>query len=145
MSRPTALDRRVLVRQRSRQTLCLSEADTKEEILWVARIQDVCHEGVRLLLMRRFDPGTLLRLEIPGQSQDKPLLIQARVIHVLPYPNGSFGLGCRCASAIGALDRSLFIPPMAPFERRNVAHRQKEREAMTSFKNFLLRSCTEAR
>jgi len=94
MSRPTALDRRVLVRQRSRQTLCLSEADTKEEILWVARIQDVCHEGVRLLLMRRFDPGTLLRLEIPGQSQDKPLLIQARVIHVLPYPNGSFGLGC---------------------------------------------------
>jgi hypothetical protein len=83
-----------LVRQPSRQTLCLSEADTKEEVLWVARMQDICREGVRLLLMRRFEPGSLLRLEVPGKSPDTPLLIQARVIHVVPYPNGSFGLGC---------------------------------------------------
>jgi len=94
MSPPPALERRVLVRQPSRQTLCLSEAETKEEVLWVARMQDICREGVRLLLMRRFEPGSLLRLEVPGKSEDTPLLIQARVIHVVPYPNGSFGLGC---------------------------------------------------
>jgi hypothetical protein len=94
MSSPPAFERRVLVRQPSRQTLCLSEAETKEEVLWVARIQDICREGVRLLLMRRFEPGSLLRLEVPGKSPDTPLLIQARVIHIVPYPNGSFGLGC---------------------------------------------------
>jgi hypothetical protein len=94
MKLPPGAERRALVRQRSRQTLCLSEAETKEEILWVARIQDICREGVRLLIMRRFEPGTLLRLEVPGKSEEKPLLIQARVIHVVPYPNGSFGLGC---------------------------------------------------
>jgi hypothetical protein len=87
-------ERRALVRQPSRQTLCLSEADTKEEILWVARIQDICREGVRLLIMQRFEPGTLLRLEVPGKSPETPLLIQARVVHVVPYSNGSFGLGC---------------------------------------------------
>jgi hypothetical protein len=87
-------ERRALVRQPSRQTLSLAEADTKEEVLWVARIQDICCEGVRLLVMRRFEPGTLLRLDVPGKSQEGPLLVQARVIRVIPYPNGSFGLGC---------------------------------------------------
>ncbi len=94
MSLPTDLQRRAMVRQPSRQTLCLSQAETKEEILWVARIQDICREGVRLLLMRRFEPRTMLRLEFPRKTQDMPLLIQARVIHVLNYPNGSYGLGC---------------------------------------------------
>jgi len=94
MRHPSASDRRALVRQSSRQTLCLSEADTKEEVLWVARIQDICREGVRLLSMRRFEPGTLLRLEVPGKSPETPLLVKARVIHVVPYANGSFGLGC---------------------------------------------------
>src|SRR5262245_16332095 len=94
MKLPPGSERRAPVRQRSRRTLSLSDAGTKEEILWVARIQDICREGVRLLLMRRFEPGALLRLEVPGKSEDKPLLIQARVIHVVPYPNGSFGLGC---------------------------------------------------
>ena len=94
MKLPPGSERRALVRQRSRKTLCLSEAETKEEILWVARIQDICREGVRLLLMRRFEPGTLLRLEVPGKSPETPLLVQARVRHVLHYPDGSFGLGC---------------------------------------------------
>jgi len=94
MRHPPASERRALVRQPSRQTLCLSEAETKEEILWVARLQDICRQGVRLLLMRRFEPGTLLRLEVPGKSPETPLLVQARVIHVVNYPNGSFGLGC---------------------------------------------------
>jgi hypothetical protein len=94
MRPPSASDRRALVRQPSRQTLCVSESETKEEILWVARIQDICREGVRLLVMRPFDPGIWLRLEVPGKSPETPVLIQARVIHVVPYPNGSFGLGC---------------------------------------------------
>ena len=94
MKLPPGSERRALVRQRSRKTLCLSEAETKEEILWVARIQDICREGVRLLLLRRFEPGTLLRLEVPGKLQETPLLVQARVIHVVPYANGAFGLGC---------------------------------------------------
>jgi len=83
-----------LVRQPSRQTLCLSEAETKEEILWVVRIQDICRDGVRLLFKQRFEPGTLLRLEVPRKPQETPLLVQARVVHVVPYRDGSFGLGC---------------------------------------------------
>ena len=94
MRPPPACERRVFVRQPSQQTLCMSEADTKEEVLCVAWIQDICRQGVRLHLMRRFEPGTLLSLEVPGKSPDTPLLIQARVIHIVPYPNGSFGLGC---------------------------------------------------
>src|SRR5438552_13376364 len=94
MRHPPGSERRALVRQRSRQTLCLSEAETKEEILWVARIQDICRQGVRLLFKRRFEPGTLLRLEVPGKPQEATLLVQAQVIHVVPYPDGSFGLGC---------------------------------------------------
>jgi len=94
MRPPPAFERRVLVRQPSRQTLCMSEAESKEEVLCVARIQDICRQGVRLLLMRRFEPGTLLSLEVPGKSQETPLLVRARVIHVIPYPDGSFALGC---------------------------------------------------
>ena len=94
MKLSAGFERRALVRQPSRRTLCLSEAETKEEILWVVRIQDICRDGVRLLFKQRFEPGTLLSLEVPGKSQETPLLVRARVIHVIPYPDGSFGLGC---------------------------------------------------
>ncbi len=60
----------------------------------MARIQDICRQGVRLLFKQRFEPGTLLRLEMPGKPQETTLLVQARVIHVVAYPDGNFGLGC---------------------------------------------------
>jgi hypothetical protein len=90
----TASERRALVRQPSRQTLCISEANTKEEILWVAPIQDICCEGVRLLSKHRFEPDTFLRLEVLGKPLEIPLMVQARVIHVVGYSDGRFGLGC---------------------------------------------------
>lgn len=89
-----ASERRALVRQPSRQTLCISDADTKEEILWVAPIQDICCEGVRLLSKQRFEPGAFLRLEVLGKPLEIPLMVQARVIHVVTYPDSRFGLGC---------------------------------------------------
>ena len=60
----------------------------------MARIQDVCQQGVWLLSKQRFESGTMLRLEMLGKPEEAALLVQARVIHVVPYRNGSFGLGC---------------------------------------------------
>jgi hypothetical protein len=105
------LERRVWARHASqRQTLCLSETDT-EEILWAGRIQDISREGVRLKIKRQFEPGTVLRLEVSINPEQTPMLLLAKVIHVMPNPDGSYALGCSLASPLSEEDLSRMIEP----------------------------------
>jgi hypothetical protein len=100
MSPHPASERRVWARHASqRQTLCLSETDT-EEILWAGRIQDVSREGIRIKIKRPFEPGTLLRLEVAIDPEQTPVLLLARVIHVISNPDGTFALGCSLAKPL---------------------------------------------
>jgi len=87
-------ERRVWARKASnRQTICLSDNET-DEIIWVARIQDICRQGIRLLARRRFGPGTMLRFEVSANPRETPLLLLAQVIHATDCPDGNYVLGC---------------------------------------------------
>ena len=112
MSPSTAsTERRAWARHASqRQTLCLSETDT-EEISWAARIQDVSREGVRLRIKRRFEPETMLRLEVLVDPAEAPILLLARVIHVMENPDESFSLGCSLANPLTEEELNKLIAP----------------------------------
>jgi hypothetical protein len=110
MSPHPATERRVWVRHASqRQTRCFSETDT--EILWAGRILDVSRGGIRLKIGRQFEPGTLLRLEAMIDPEKTPILLLARVIHVITIPDGSFALGCSLANPLSEEELTKMIEP----------------------------------
>ena len=65
-----------------------------EQLAWSAQIQDVSLGGVNLLGNHAFDPGTVLKIELPLTDQVVPDTILARVVHASAKPNGVWALGC---------------------------------------------------
>ena len=61
---------------------------------WPATIRDISSGGFQLLLSRRFEPGTLLVVDVQdGQGQATRMLL-ARVVRVTSLARGRWILGC---------------------------------------------------
>ena len=91
-SRPT--ERRAWVRFRSEQEVTCStdEANTG----WLGRLQDISVGGVALALRRRFEPGTVLDLELETKA-GWPRRLSVRVIHAKQDRNDRWIIGCAFA------------------------------------------------
>lgn len=63
---------------------------------WAACILDISQGGIRLIVARRFEPRTILNIEIDGAVEEAPTLLMARVVHVTAE-SGRWNLGCRFA------------------------------------------------
>ena len=91
-------DHRLWVRYtQSPETPWPSVPETKagsEQLAWSAQIQDISRGGVNLLGNHAFDPGTILKIELPLTDQVVPATILARVVHASAKPNGVWALGC---------------------------------------------------
>jgi hypothetical protein len=61
---------------------------------WPARIQDISRGGVKVVVSRRFEVGTVLKLEVPIAGEENLHMILAQVVRVAQEPTGSWGLGC---------------------------------------------------
>ena len=59
-----------------------------------ARIQDISRGGVKVVVSRRFEVGTVLKLEVPIGDEENVQMILARVARVIQEPTGSWSLGC---------------------------------------------------
>ena len=58
--------------------------------------KDISQGGIRLVVSRRFEPRTILNIEIEGEVEEAPTSLMARVVHVAAE-SGSWNLGCRFA------------------------------------------------
>jgi hypothetical protein len=65
-----------------------------EQVAWSAQIQDISRGGVNLLGNHPFDPGTIVKIELPLSDRVVPVTILARVVHASAKPNGVWALGC---------------------------------------------------
>ena len=65
-----------------------------EQVAWSAQIQDISRGGVSLIGNRSFDPGTVLKIDLPNSDQVVPSTVLARVVHANAKPNGVWVLGC---------------------------------------------------
>jgi hypothetical protein len=77
---------------------------TKEsELRWSGTIRDVSRGGIGLILSRRFEPGTLLILELASAGKESRHLA-LRVVHARAERKGDWTVGCAFVCPISEED-----------------------------------------
>lgn len=111
-SRPNraSLECRVYERQSGDLRAACSPASAygRAEARWDAIIRDLSSGGVKLLLRRRFEPGTALAIELP--TEDESYTVLARIVHVRPHEEG-WELGCQFVSALSESEQEQILAP----------------------------------
>jgi hypothetical protein len=99
-TRKRGAERRVAVRYPSdREASCLPVVRTKEKS-WSAKLQDISATGVCLRVSRRFEPGTLLMVELAQPDERIPRSVLARVQWVRRQSPRIWLLGCAFQSPL---------------------------------------------
>ena len=70
-----------------------------KETRWQASISDLSQGGVLIHLQRRFEKGTALGLELPGDLNRDSTIVFVKVVHLRPH-DGAWALGCKFVSAL---------------------------------------------
>jgi len=70
----------------------LPEADPNAR--WPAEIQDLSATGIRLLVHSRFEPRSMLVIELPGVEPGTTMGILAKVVHVKARGPDEWLVGC---------------------------------------------------
>jgi hypothetical protein len=78
---------------------------------WAGRVRNLSRGGLRLLLPRRFEPGTLLQIEVESVRDGDPVPLLARVIHVGPEAPGVWAVGCAFLRELGRDDLEALVNP----------------------------------
>ena len=79
-------------------TTCHPASLEGNEVRWQGTICDISQGGVRITLVRRFEKGTGLALELPGDGQREPTVVFVRVVHIRQLDDGRWALGCKFVS-----------------------------------------------
>jgi PilZ domain len=78
------------------QPMAAPPAD-ESETAWLGTIRDVSPGGIAVILNRRFEPGTILIVEVSdkpkGAAESRPV----RVCHATPETDGRWIIGCAFA------------------------------------------------
>ena len=61
---------------------------------WPGRIKDISAGGLGLLVKHRFEPGTLLRVDVSRSIPDAPPTLWVCVVRLVPQAGGEWLLGC---------------------------------------------------
>lgn len=77
---------------------------TELEELWPAIVMDISTGGIGLSLARRFEPDTLLTVELDGDGPKSGRTVVAQVVHVRPEEVGHWFHGCSLATALNSND-----------------------------------------
>ena len=84
-----------------RKALCQVRASDKDGSPWLlGTSQDISLTGVGFIFHRRFDPGTLLTIELERPKRDSWGSLPARVVHATSQPDGNWILGCALVAAL---------------------------------------------
>lgn len=87
-----AADRRAYVRYGSQLKGSCRALSAERKYRWTAQIRDISASGVGLILNRRFEPGTVLRVKLPGLSARRLYLV--RVVRVQKQGDRTWLVGC---------------------------------------------------
>lgn len=81
------------------EAFCRSVAAVKDDP-WPARVRDLSSGSIGLLLTRRFEPGTLLVIELEKKAQSLSHTLVGRVVNATQSSGGSWSLACTLANKI---------------------------------------------
>jgi hypothetical protein len=88
---------------RGLEAFCRSVAAVKDDP-WPARVRDLSAGSIGLLLTRRFEPGTLLVIELERKTHSLTHTLVARVVHATAQNGGGWMVGCTLANRIAEDD-----------------------------------------
>jgi hypothetical protein len=80
-----------------------------KETQWLGMVQEVSRGGLRLLLNRRFEAGTLLQVELQGRQGGSPGQLLVRVVRVTPEASQWWVLGCAFVGEISEDEVQLLL------------------------------------
>jgi hypothetical protein len=84
------------------EAFCRSVAAVKDDP-WPARVRDLSSGSIGLVLTRRFEPGTLLVIELEKKALNLTHTLVGRVVHATAQTNG-WMIGCTLANKIAEDD-----------------------------------------
>jgi len=90
--RRPAVDRRASVRFISKLKGTCHPLAAERKWRWTATVRDISAGGIGLILNRRFEPGTVLRVKLPGVSKKRVYLV--RVVRVQAHSARTWLVGC---------------------------------------------------
>jgi len=85
------------------EAFCRSVAAVKDDP-WPARVRDLSAGSIGLVLTRRFEPGTLLVIELEKKAHSLSHTLVGRVVHATAQTNGGWMIGCTLANKIAEDD-----------------------------------------
>jgi PilZ domain len=112
-----ACDRREEPRSACRlEAQCRPVAHAQLAAAWPATIRDLSANGFQLFLSRRFEPGTLLVVDVQDPSGQATRMLVARVVRVSSPVRGRWILGCAFSVPLTPddLEALLKIPAVPP-------------------------------
>jgi hypothetical protein len=91
---PATGERRATLRQSSDlEGYCEGASGHSDEVWWLAQVRDLTPRGIGLLVQHRFEPGTLLLIELSSVDHCVNQTFRARVVHAT-LEEGGWLLGC---------------------------------------------------
>ena len=106
-------ERRAWVRLGSGQEVCCLPAGSittdESEAAWLAIVQDVSPCGIGLTMRKRFDPGSLLIIELAATPDEVTRDLPVRVVHAAQESRGYWIIGCAFASPLSQEELQKFI------------------------------------
>jgi hypothetical protein len=108
-AKPSGAERRASVRYPcseenfSSDNSCRPITARKNEA-WAATVRDLSTGGVGIVVNRRFEPGTLLSVELQDSEQTVNRNLLVRVVRVLEQGEGRWLLGCAFTNKLSDAD-----------------------------------------
>ncbi len=98
------IERRVWVRFPTQiETFCKpfsAKSTSESEMSWSAQVRDISQGGLGLSLSRRFEPKTILIVELPSGGEGFTRLLPVKVVHTRADGPGRWIVGCTFASRL---------------------------------------------
>jgi hypothetical protein len=133
---PPGSERRTSTRYASGLDATLQPVMARDGSPWVGQVLNISRCGLGILLNRRFEPRTLLVVELENAEPHASRTVLARVVHITPHEAGWL-LGC-------ALTAELDDDDLDVFRARRERPRGTECRAWVRFSCDLATSCAPA-
>src|SRR5437660_7179527 len=114
-------ERRVWIRYPSKAEATCQPAHPSDGDPLVARVRNISRGGINLVVKRWFEPGMLLSVQLPGETDQNGATILAYIVRATAKAGGEWVLGCTFATELSDADlKSLGVSrsrPDAPDQR----------------------------
>jgi hypothetical protein len=85
----SSIERRAYVRLATDLAVTARPKGRQPDVAWPGRVRDISRGGVGLLLRHRFEPGTILTVELRGSGGPLMRAVTLRVVHATAVVDGA--------------------------------------------------------